>query len=274
MTAFFKKHPITGFIGLTFIISLLIGFPLKLFVFNNLFTGSEIGLNYFSKILVVFGPALAAIIITYITSGKSSVIKLLSTLRPQTKHIIWWFALPFAGILLTIIAFVLSGFTFAQMGWQMIKVSPLLLIAHFACALLFIGFGEELGWRGYLLPKLAKNRSIKRATFLLFIIWSLWHLPIFFSGYRIAIPFVITVFSLSIIFTWLWEHTGQNIFVLALAHASVDFPEGFFEARMSGNPNAILTAWTILSVIYLIIALVIFFATRKWWDTVLPLKKA
>ncbi|MGE0568106.1 MAG: CPBP family intramembrane glutamic endopeptidase [Bacteroidia bacterium] len=44
------------------------------------------------------------------------------------------------------------------------------------------GFGEELGWRGYLLPKLMQYGKLK-AYILLAIIWGLWHLPLITAGF-------------------------------------------------------------------------------------------
>jgi len=44
------------------------------------------------------------------------------------------------------------------------------------------GFGEELGWRGYLLPKLMVLGKVK-AYLLLGIVWGLWHLPLVLIGF-------------------------------------------------------------------------------------------
>nr|WP_294947467.1 type II CAAX endopeptidase family protein [uncultured Mucilaginibacter sp.] len=270
MKAYITKHPVTCFVVIAFALSLLIGLPLKWLVLNDLFIHSEMWLNYYSKVLVVFGPAISAIIITYITLGRTGLKALLSKLKPHPDHIIWWLGLPFAGLIITTMAFVIGGFSFGQLVAMATAVSPMVLIMHLVGSLLFIGLGEELGWRGWLLPKLARGRTLKHATLLVFVIWALWHLPIFFNGYRVAVPFTILVFSVSIIFTWLWNRVGGNIFVLVVAHASVDFAEPFFEARIgSGHTSEVLNAWAAMSVIYLLIALVLYFADKKTWGTTL-----
>lgn len=270
MRALIVKHTIACFIFLTFLISLGIGFPLKLYLLNGAFQSSEIGLNYLSKILVTFGPALSAIIITYIITGNKGVIALFSKLKPHTIHIIWWVALPVIGVTVTAIAFVAGGFKAQELITFVTAASPLLLITHFISALVIIGIGEELGWRGFLLPKFAQGRTIFMATCMVAVIWAIWHAPLFFSGYHILIPFLIAVLSLSIIFTWLWDRVGGNVFVLAIAHASVDFPQAFFEARVGADhDNALQQSWAILSVIYLAIAISVFFLNRKRWQVVL-----
>ncbi|MBD1364845.1 CPBP family intramembrane metalloprotease [Mucilaginibacter sp. ZT4R22] len=270
MKAFVTKYPVSCFIGLAFAISLLIGFPLKNLILNDVFAGSEIGMGYLSKIPVVFGPAIAAIIVTYATLGAAGLKALFSRLTPYIEHIIWWFGLPFAGLAITAIAFVVGGFTFGELVAMATSVSPMVLTMHLAGSIVIIGLGEELGWRGWLLPKLAQTRTLKNATILVFITWALWHLPLFFAGYRVAIPFTVIVLALSIIFTWLWNRVGGNVVVLIIAHASVDFSEAFFEERIGPNhSNQVLNAWAALSVIYLVIAAVLFFADKKTWNTTL-----
>lgn len=54
------------------------------------------------------------------------------------------------------------------------------VVAPFVNAL--FGFGEELGWRGYLLPKLLPLGKV-RAYVLLGIAWGLWHAPLVFAGF-------------------------------------------------------------------------------------------
>ena len=53
----------------------------------------------------------------------------------------------------------------------------LVLSAMFATVVPFI---EELGWRGYVLDRLQATRSALTATLILGVVWSLWHLPLFF----------------------------------------------------------------------------------------------
>lgn len=93
--------------------------------------------------------------------------------------------------------------------------------------------GEEIGWRGLLVPELAKITSFPKATFISGIIWTLWHNPlIIFADYSLpGIPkwYAVLMFAIMLLgnttaFSWLrlksgsmWPaillHSSHNVFV-------------------------------------------------------------
>ena len=106
-------------------------------------------------------------------------------------------------------------------------------------------FGEELGWRGYLLPRLMPLGAVK-AALLVGGIWGLWHAPLIvldsyeFGGLYPALGvffFLLTTIPYSILFTWLRVKTG-SIWPTVLAHAIINaFAGGIFGyAITQGNP--------------------------------------
>lgn len=93
--------------------------------------------------------------------------------------------------------------------------------------------GEELGWRGFALPRLlAKVRPISAAV-VLGIIWSVWHLPQFFMEGTVQnlIPFygyaVVTVYN-SVFITILFLATGGSVFPAILYHLFSNFSYSLF----------------------------------------------
>ena len=90
-------------------------------------------------------------------------------------------------------------------------------------------FGEELGWRGYLLPKIGEKLSPLSASVFTGVIWGLWHAPIIAMGYNygtnnpIAGIFAMTVFCtvLGIISGFL-TYKVRSIWPAVLFHASIN----------------------------------------------------
>jgi membrane protease YdiL (CAAX protease family) len=89
--------------------------------------------------------------------------------------------------------------------------------------------GEEIGWSGFLSPRLAERYGFTAAAFINAAIWATWHLPIlFFADYNSAAPvwfslpcFVIELLGISVIILWLRLRSG-SVWTGALVHASLN----------------------------------------------------
>jgi membrane protease YdiL (CAAX protease family) len=87
--------------------------------------------------------------------------------------------------------------------------------------------GEEIGWRGYALPRLAARFGFMRASILLGLIWACWHLPLFFvpgiDVYGQSFPvWALGVTALSVAITWLYAHTNASLLLVMLMHSAVN----------------------------------------------------
>lgn len=100
----------------------------------------------------------------------------------------------------------------------------------------FSALGEEIGWRGFLVPELAKIYSYTQTTLMSGGIWLIWHLPIlFFADYNSEAPvwfaficFSILVLGMSFAFTWLRLKSG-SLWTAVFMHASHNvFIQQFF----------------------------------------------
>jgi len=88
-------------------------------------------------------------------------------------------------------------------------------------------FGEELGWRGFLVPEMSKIMGFGKTAIWSGVIWALYHYPIIlFSGYRSNAPlwyaasmFTLTVLAVSFPFAWLRLRSG-SLWTGVLLHAS------------------------------------------------------
>jgi membrane protease YdiL (CAAX protease family) len=95
---------------------------------------------------------------------------------------------------------------------------------RFVFIFLFIGLGEEPGWRGFALPRLQKKHSPLVASLILAPIWALWHLPLMGNEFPPAIipAFLISLLGGTLIQTWLFNRSKGNVFAQMLFHATVN----------------------------------------------------
>jgi len=88
---------------------------------------------------------------------------------------------------------------------------------------LIAGFGEELGWRGFALPRLQRNFSPVMAALILATVHLLWHLPTYWLGqgmHNVPFIFVIAfVFPWTFIFNWLYNKSGGSLIFAIGFHA-------------------------------------------------------
>jgi len=84
--------------------------------------------------------------------------------------------------------------------------------------------GEEIGWRGYALPRLLARRSAAVSAVALGVVWALWHLPLVLSDplTREPVPFLLQIVPLSVLFTWVFVHTNGSLLPAVLFHACFD----------------------------------------------------
>jgi membrane protease YdiL (CAAX protease family) len=100
---------------------------------------------------------------------------------------------------------------------------PAFLLVEF---LLFL-FTEEAAWRGFALPRLQTIFTPAKASLILGLLWSLWHIPLFLTAgtFQADIPyagFVLATVSTSVIISWLFNNSGGSVVLPALYHAVVD----------------------------------------------------
>ncbi|MBE2240931.1 MAG: CPBP family intramembrane metalloprotease [Caldilineaceae bacterium] len=86
---------------------------------------------------------------------------------------------------------------------------------------------EETAWRGFALPRLQSRYSALNASLILGILWGIWHLPLWFipDSFQSTLPFggfVLATVAMSIITTWVFNHTHGSVLLAAILHAATD----------------------------------------------------
>lgn len=95
--------------------------------------------------------------------------------------------------------------------------------AQLAIAAVLYGFGEEVGWRGFALPRLQRALPAWAATLVLGAIWALWHAPMFvyrfdFGGVGTVVGFFVSLLAGAFWLTFLYNSTGGSVLAVALWH--------------------------------------------------------
>lgn len=102
---------------------------------------------------------------------------------------------------------------------------------------LLFALGEEIGWRGFLVPRLSKLTGFTSVCFISGLIWSVWHYPlIIFASYHggtsvlySLICFTIMITGISFAFAWLRLISG-SVWTGVFFHAAHNhFIQGFFD---------------------------------------------
>ena len=90
-----------------------------------------------------------------------------------------------------------------------------------------LGGFEEVGWRGYLLPRLQERWSALTASVAVGLVWSVWHTPLFLmQGTTQAsvsiVWFTVQAVALSIVLTWAYNSTRGSVLLAVLAHGALN----------------------------------------------------
>lgn len=255
-----RMNPIPTFFLLTFAIAWMIWLPIGYFA-----------PDYFLLVIIpgAWAPTIVSVLLTWLTDGKSGVRQFLSRVIRWRVSFQWYLVVLFG---IAVIAFAAQGLNIWLFDGEPVRLNlPTgipengLLIALPIIFFVNVFFGgplaEDIGWRGYALPKLREKMSAFTASLLIGIVWVLWHLPFFWipEG-KIAVGgipllwFALLTTAWSVLFAWVYVNT-ESILMPVLFHAAVNTTLGTLgilgQANGSLSPvilNTILT-WLLVCVI-------------------------
>ena len=175
------------------------------------------------------GPALASLNVTAITSGKAGVGLLLRRCVQWRVGVQWYLIAIFGFFLVYFVGY--SVFLGVNLPLALLVHWTLLFTVFFPQAVFIIltgAFAEELGWRGFALPRLQQRYGPIPGSIILGTLHGLWHLPAFFT--RLLGPFNLTYYAgflfaaiaATFLFTWIFNHTKGSVLIATLAHGFGD----------------------------------------------------
>ncbi|MGL5755798.1 MAG: CPBP family intramembrane glutamic endopeptidase [Paraclostridium sp.] len=200
---------VNTFIGITFLLTWIMAFGLML---NG---GYQ---NQYASLVIVgcmFMPAIATIITTLISKEKFKDVWIKPNLKGNIKYYIIAWLVPVLLIVVGVVIYYLifpSQFDGSMSNMinstknQLIGLGKsvptnsqikLMLIVQIITSIFIapvVNFipclGEELGWRGYLLPNLSKKYSLVKATLITGVIWGIWHAPMIAMGHNYGLGYI------------------------------------------------------------------------------------
>jgi membrane protease YdiL (CAAX protease family) len=249
-----KRHSLLLFFVLAYAFSWAVEIPLALRAQGLLAARIPWTLHY----LAAYGPMLAAIVVTSLTGRREGLKDLLGRMLTWRVRALWWLVALTPLVLYVLIAAVLRFIPGGSADWAalgQIDFLPNLDAGALLVWFLTFGLGEETGWRGFALPGLQRGRSALWATVILWVLWTLWHLPLFFYLYDVTVVagLVVGLLAGAIVFTWLYNSTGGSILMTAVWHATFNFVTGCTACK-AGTAAAVLSTlvmvWAIAVVIW------------------------
>jgi uncharacterized protein len=217
---------------------------------------SQTASGYLNATAILAGPTLSAFIMTATTEGREGVRRLLGRLVLWRVGIQWYlFALLGVPLIMLLGTMVYSMElpNLAALG------GPSYLLGYLASFALVTVLGgpllEEIGWRGFALPRMERLHGPLLASLILGVLWALWHLPEFLvpswaassGGGSILsiILFIVFAITVTVVITWVFNNTRASVLLAILVHSSIDT----FTIPLA----AIFPAWAIASALPLTI---------------------
>jgi membrane protease YdiL (CAAX protease family) len=207
--------------------------------------------------LAAFSPTIAAVISSWREGGWARVRQLFRGFRAWRVSPLWYvvaLALPTVVFTVGRAVYALGPGTDGG-AWFYPPDRP----EHFG-SLLVIPIAEEIGWRGYALPRLIARHGALAATGIMGVFWTLWHIPMFFAvgstPYEVLVCMAF-IFVGNPVCTWIYRRGGGSLLIAILFHAGVAL-DGMIHA-LPGN----ITPMYIAIAAYIVFSLALLTLDRR-----------
>lgn len=217
-----------------------------------------------------WGFIFASVIMTGLTLGKDGVVALLK--RYVQWRVGWqWYLAAFllAPSLIVLAVYINAALVGVPPDFSTVMAHkifgasaylPLFILPFFLVDL--ISNGEEMGWRGYVLPRLQAKYSALTSTLILGVIWGFWHLPKYLSHWNTVsfAWFMVHTMAYAVILTWLYNNTKGSLLLVAISHASSN-TAGVFMPMANTVSSENMGAYIIFVLLEVITAVMIIIVT-------------
>ena len=175
-----KRYPVLTYYALTFVISW--GGTLMAIGLGGILGTQEVPEAQlpFVYLAVLLGPSVAGLLLTSLCDGRAGFRELFSRLLRWRAGARWYaVALLTAPLLITAILYALSLASPAFLPAIVTADDKVSLLLTGMVMGLGVGFFEEIGWTGFVLPRLRQRYSPLTTGLIMGLLWGLWHFPLF-----------------------------------------------------------------------------------------------
>lgn len=197
------------------------------------FEGAKLSVPYWLVYLLTrladFAFSIAGVVMIAVTAGRDGLRELWE--RLTRVRIGWiWYIVGLLPVFFYLLAAALAGaYPSADFSLSAISTALFSLHAGFFVSLFLRGaMGEELGLRGFALPRLQESHSPFRSSLIIGLLWGAWHLPVLIGRDVLSIvAFGLLSFGLSFLFTYMFNGSGGSLVPVLLFHATQNWEDGF-----------------------------------------------
>jgi uncharacterized protein len=225
------RHPAVAFVILNYFFTFLFRVPLAASTAKVI----PVAVPRAFQFLGDYGPLLAALLLTGLLEGRAGIKSLCGRVVQWRVGVVWYLVALLGTPALFSVAAIVGTFVFGAPApdlsllgnWE--ELPGLHPVATWIFLIFAIGLGEEVGWRGFMLPKLQTKFSAFKASVIVGLAWTFWHLPNFifdpqFAAWRLffRIGFGFMLICMAIFYTWLFNSTRGSLLIPILYHGTND----------------------------------------------------
>jgi membrane protease YdiL (CAAX protease family) len=220
------------------------------------------GIRPIAQALAHYGPLASALLVALIAGGPAELKNVLRPLGEWRVNVRWYLFIviyPLAAHLgAACLDFWLGGSppTYFNLHGVDLSASPLLLLPLVFIAVLFqAGLAEEIGWRGFALPRLQARFGALTSALILGALWAPWHYhPAQWEAIRPILGWhLLAVLAMSVLMTWVYNHTRGSLLIAVLFHTCLNTAEWIIPV-MPGPDEAAPGAFALLVLLNVLVA--------------------
>jgi uncharacterized protein len=166
-------------------------------------------------LIALFGPALGAVIVGWADGTLGEIRQRTTDWRQPLGTYAAAFGIPFAVAAAGAVAIVAAGGSWTGFG----------TISAIEVVIFVLVIGEEIGWRGFLQPRLRARMGLLASSLIPGTVWVLWHLPIYLqpgSSFTAFLAFAWWVIPLAVVMGFVAERARYSVIVATVMHGAAN----------------------------------------------------